>query len=228
MKKIKLRNVYKSFYKDNKNIAVLNNISVDFEKGKMYAIVGKSGVGKSTLLNIISAISSVDSGSVFVDDMDLNSLSNKEISKIRNEKIGFVFQDYNLLDFLNCYENVLMPLEISRENKYSEEEKENKISNLLDYVELNERKEHYPSELSGGEQQRIAIARALINDPSIILADEPTGSIDKENGEKILKLLKKISKDKCVIIVTHDENVLKFADVIYQLKDGNLQLKNKS
>lgn len=150
-------------------------------------------------------------------------MNDKKISKFRNEKIGIVFQEFNLLEFLNTYENISLPLVIAGKYQFEDSELKEQAKKLLEFIDLTDRVKHYPKELSGGEQQRIAIARALINDPDVILADEPTGSIDRENSVNLLKLLKKISKSKCVIIVTHDDKVLKYADVIYNLKNGSLE-----
>ncbi len=220
---IKVKDIFKGFLKENGKIDVLKDLSVTFDSGKFYAIIGKSGAGKSTFLKCLIALNKIDSGSIFFDDVEINRLNDKEISKFRNEKIGIVFQEYNLLEFLNTYENVALPLVINGKYKLEDIELKRKVEELLEFVDLSDRSNHYPKELSGGEQQRVAIARALINNPKVILADEPTGSIDKENSTNILKLLKKISKDRCVIVVTHDDNVLKYADVIYNLKNGSLE-----
>lgn len=221
--KIIIENVSKTFIKDKEKLNVLKNLSVTFESGKLYAIVGKSGAGKSTFLKCLAALNKADSGSIYFDDIEINKLNDKEISRFRNEKIGIVFQEFNLLEFLNTYENIALPLVINGKYKLEDVELKGKVGKLLEFVDLSDRNKHYPKELSGGEQQRIAIARSLINDPDVIFADEPTGSIDKENSTNILKLLKKISKDKCVIIVIHDDNVLKYADEIYNLKNGCLE-----
>lgn len=219
---IKVNNISKKYIKNKTKLEVIKDLSVTFESGKLYAIVGRSGAGKSTLLKCLAALNKIDSGEIYFDDIEINKLNDKEISKFRNKNIGIVFQEFNLLEFLNTYENVGLPLVINGAYKLEDIELRNKVDELLKYVDLTDRNNHYPKELSGGEQQRVAIARALINNPDVILADEPTGNLDKENTINILKLLKKISKDKCVIIVTHDDNVLKYADVIYSLKNGSL------
>lgn len=221
--KIKVDNISKKFIKDKESLEVIKGLSVTFESGKFYAIVGKSGAGKSTFLKCLGALNKIDSGCITFDDIEINKLNDKDISKLRNEKVGIVFQDYNLLEFLNTYENIALPLVINGKYRFDDIDLKEKVSDLLKFVDLGEREKHYPKELSGGEQQRIAIARALINDPDVVLADEPTGSIDKENSTNILKLLKKISKEKCVIVVTHDDNVLKYADIVYSLKNGSLE-----
>lgn len=218
---LKIENIEKKYIKDKNRINVLNKLSIDFEIGKLYTIVGKSGSGKSTLLKCIAALTSLDKGNIKYLDKEISKLNDKELSKFRNESIGIVFQDFNLLDFLNVYDNILMPLVISGSSLFTNKDND-RVKELIDFVDLNERSNHLPSELSGGEQQRVAIARALVNNPNIILADEPTGNLDRENAKNILELLKKISKDKCVIIVTHDDQVLKYADIIYNLEKGIL------
>ena len=218
---LKIENIEKKYIKNKNRINVLNKLSIDFEIGKLYAIVGKSGSGKSTLLKCIAALTSLDKGNIKYLDKEISKLNDKELSKFRNESIGIVFQDFNLLDFLNVYDNILMPLVISGSSLFTNKDND-RVKELIDFVDLNERSNHLPSELSGGEQQRVAIARALVNNPNIILADEPTGNLDRENAKNILELLKKISKDKCVIIVTHDDQVLKYADIIYNLEKGIL------
>ena len=182
-------------------------------------IVGKSGVGKTTFLKCISLLTNVDSGTVKVNNKDLTKLNNQELSNFRNKNIGFVFQEYNLLEFLTTRENVLLPTLKNKNNK----NKEDRLKTLLDFVNLTDKIDYYPDELSGGEKQRVAITRALINDPDIILADEPTGNIDSKNKENIIKIFKNISNDnKCVIVVTHDNEILKYADKIYLLDEGKL------
>lgn len=225
MGKLEIKNISKKYVKYRKEITIIDNVSAKFYSGKLYAIIGKSGVGKSTLLKCMSSLLKVDEGSILIDGKDISKMNDKELSGLKNQHIGFIFQEYNLLEFLNTYENVGLPMIINGNNTFDDIEVKNKIDELLDFVELTDRKKHYPNELSGGEQQRVAIARALINNPSIILADEPTGSIDQENSENILKLLKKISKERCVIVVTHDDKVLNYADVIYKLENGKLNVK---
>lgn len=225
--KIKVEKIEKSFIKDDKTINVLKDLSVTFYSGKLYAIVGDSGKGKSTFFKCLSALTPINSGNISFDDIRINNLTDIEISRIRNEKIGIIFQEFNLLDFLTTYENVVMPLIISGKYTFKDDILKKKAQELLSFVGLANRETHYPKELSGGEQQRVAIARALINEPEIILADEPTGSIDKNNTKKIMELFKEISKTKCVIIVTHDDYVLNYADEIYQLNEGNLSKYEK-
>lgn len=217
-----INNLNKNYIKDKKEIKVLENLSCEFATGKLYAITGKSGSGKSTLLKCIAALTKINSGSIYYLNKDISHYTEKELASFRNKNIGIVFQEYNLLNFINVYENILTPLVISGETNYKDKNNE-KVNSMIKYVGLEERSDHFPNELSGGEEQRVAIARALVNNPDIILADEPTVSIDSENAKNILDLFKKISKNKCVIVVTHDEKVLEYADVIYRLEDGSIK-----
>lgn len=219
MMKILINNLTKKYKKKRKENLILDDINVTFESNRLYMIVGKSGVGKTTFLKCISLLTNVDSGTVKVNNKDLTKLNNQELSNFRNKNIGFVFQEYNLLEFLTTRENVLLPTLKNKNNK----NKEDRLKTLLDFVNLTDKIDYYPDELSGGEKQRVAITRALINDPDIILADEPTGNIDSKNKENIIKIFKNISNDnKCVIVVTHDNEILKYADKIYLLDEGKL------
>lgn len=221
--KLEIKNVKKKFIKDQKEINVLDGVSSCFEAGKFYAITGKSGAGKSTLLKCMGMLLKVDDGKIIFDGVDVDNLSDDELAKIRNKEIGIVFQEYNLFEFLTAFENIAVPMIISGEASFNDMKNKKRVDLLLEFVGLEKRGKHNPRELSGGEQQRVSIARALINEPSIILADEPTGSIDDENKKIVLNLLKNISKDKCVVVVTHDKSVLEYADVIYVLEDGKLR-----
>ena len=216
---ILINNLTKKYKKKRKDNLILDDINVTFESNKLYMIVGKSGVGKTTFLKCISLLTNVDSGTVKVNNKDLTKLNNQELSDFRNKNIGFVFQEYNLLEFITTRENILLPTLKNKNNK----NKEDRLKTLLDFVNLTDKIDYYPDELSGGEKQRVAITRALINDPDIILADEPTGNIDSKNKENIIKIFKNISNDnKCVIVVTHDNEILKYADKIYLLDEGKL------
>lgn len=226
MEVIRIRNLYKTYMKNSVSIDVLKNISISFSEGVIYAIKGESGVGKTTFLNTIAMLCSIDKGTITINNRNISKLSDSEISEIRNKEIGIIFQNYNLFPQLNSIENIIIPLMLN--NSLDVKEKKKKCKEKLEYVGLKNRDKHYPYELSGGEQQRVAIARSLINNPKIILADEPTGNLDKENKKNILTIFKNIASDgKCVIIVTHDDDVLKIADVVYTLKDGKLRNENK-
>lgn len=221
MSTIVVNKLQKKYHKEKNEITVFDNLSASFDNGKFYAIVGESGAGKSTLLKCISLLCPIDAGIIIINDTDISKLNDDELSEIRLNEIGMIFQDYNLLHYLSSLENVMLPLLMYKDKDISQCKQI--ASKILEYVGLEKRENHYPKELSGGEQQRVAIARALVNNPSIILADEPTGNLDKKNKMLILKLLRKIADDnKCVVVVTHDFDVLQFADKILSLTDGKL------
>ena len=217
---LKVKNLVKNYYKDNEKIEAVNNISYNFEKGKFYAIMGPSGSGKSTFLHLIGTLDTYDEGSVFINNIDVSSLDDLQLSKIRKEEIGFVFQSFYLNNNMKAYENVIMPIML---DKIPYKDKKEKGITILNSLGLEKRVNHYPSELSKGECQRVAIARARINNPNIILADEPTGNLDSKNDRNIFELLKKLSLEgKCVIVVSHNEEIKKYADVVLKIRDGKL------
>ena len=217
---LKVKNLVKNYYKDNEKIEAVNNISYNFEKGKFYAIMGPSGSGKSTFLHLIGTLDTYDEGSVFINNIDVSSLDDLQLSKIRKEEIGFVFQSFYLNNNMKAYENVIMPIML---DKIPYKDKKEKGITILNSLGLEKRVNHYPSELSKGECQRVAIARALINNPNIILADEPTGNLDSKNERNIFELLKKLSLEgKCVIVVSHNEEIKKYAVVVLKIRDGKL------
>ncbi|QUW27286.1 ABC transporter ATP-binding protein [Bacillus cereus] len=215
---IQLVNVAKGFGKNN--FSALKDINLTIEKGEMIAIMGPSGSGKSTLLNIIGLIDSPSAGKYFLDGMDTSTLKSN-YHKYRNMEVGFVFQNFSLLDDYTVVENVMLPLVYRRISH----KKRMKISKeMLKMVGLERHINKYPYELSGGEQQRTAIARALAQDTKIILADEPTGALDQENGKKIMSILKEINKQgKTVLVVTHDQKVAAYCQRTIRLLDGNIQ-----
>ena len=218
---LKLDKISKSYSIDkNDKISLLNDISLDINNSKFYGIIGHSGSGKSTLLNIIGLIDDFDSGKYFIDNKEVNYLSEDEKSSIRMKKFGFVFQSFYLNNRLTALENVMIPMYINKEISKSERKKI--AMNLLEKFGLGNRINHRPNQLSGGEQQRVAIARALANNPEVILADEPTGNLDKKNEEMVFNYFKKlvIEDKKTVIIVSHNEIINKYADIIYKLDDG--------
>ncbi len=220
---IKISDLAKKYKKKEKEILVLNHIDLSFEKGKIYNIIGHSGSGKTTLLNIIGTLLEFDSGKILIDGFDITSMNEKEKADIRNQKIGFVFQSYFLNDKLKAFENVMVPMYINVNIKKSN--RKNLAIQLLKKVKLEDRINHYPKELSGGEQQRVAIARALANNPEIILADEPTGNLDKENEKIILEIFKKLKEEgKCIIISSHSDYIKKYADVILEINDGKVEV----
>jgi putative ABC transport system ATP-binding protein len=202
-------------------VIALDSVTVSIHRGEIVSIVGPSGSGKTTLLNLIGALDYLDSGTITVDGQELNKLSDRELSFVRRETIGYVFQNFNLLEELNAEKNIEMPLILSRKPK---EERKKRVEELLSAVGLLERRNHKPDQLSGGEQQRVAIARALANDPEIILADEPTGNLDSSTGKRILDLLIDLSKEhkKTLIYVTHSNTQAILAQRQLVMNDGTI------
>lgn len=211
-----IHKVYKET--NGKELHVLKDISVEFKKGEASAIIGPSGAGKSTLLHVLGGIDRPNAGKVFFGDSDLYSLSDRERAVFRNRKIGFVFQFYHLLPEFTALENAIMPALIKGEDVRE------KARNLMEELGLGDRLYHRPGELSGGEQQRVAIARAVINDPDVLLCDEPTGNLDSKMGDEILKVLLGLNKKKLtiLIIVTHDKEIAKKVDRTVEMKDGRI------
>ncbi|MCX4248799.1 MAG: ABC transporter ATP-binding protein [Bacilli bacterium] len=222
MKKlIELKQIKKEYKMKNKSLLVLENLDLSFEKGKFYAIMGHSGSGKSTLINIIGLLDSATYGEYSLDGQNVFALSENELARLRRDKMGFIFQDYFLDEYFKAYENVMYPMLINE--NIPKNEMRGKAIKLLAKVDLEDRVDHFPKEMSGGEKQRVAIARALANDPDIIIADEPTGNLDKTNEKKIFNLLKKLSEDgKCIIVVSHSDEVKKYADKLYELDDKHV------
>lgn len=218
---VEIKNLKKSY--EDGNIKALNGINLEIKKGEFVSIIGPSGSGKSTLLNMIGALDIPDSGEITVAEYDLTK--NKKLNEFRGEKIGFVFQLHNLIPNISVLENVEIPM---FSQKISSKDMRKRASYLLDSVGLTEKVEILPNKLSGGERQRVAIARALANEPSIILADEPTGSLDSKTSNKILKLLNNLHEQENVtlIIVTHDMNVAKLADRVIEVLDGEILSKS--
>ncbi|MBR1376657.1 MAG: ABC transporter ATP-binding protein [Bacilli bacterium] len=211
--------IYKSKKLDD--VVALNKFSYIFEYGKIYGIMGKSGAGKTTLLNLISMIDDISDGKILIDNISVDKLKISEKALKRNNDIGMIFQNYMLNEYMNSYENIVLPMLINK-NVDRRNRKEN-VTKLINMVGLPDKLKRYPSELSGGEKQRIAIARALANDPKIILADEPTGNLDEENETYIFKLLRKFAEDgKCVIVVSHSNIIKKYADIIINIRKGEL------
>ncbi|MDX1699433.1 MAG: ABC transporter ATP-binding protein [Melioribacteraceae bacterium] len=221
---IELVDVNKNFQEGGSTHKVLSNLNLSVAKGEIVILFGKSGSGKSTLLNIISGIDLPDSGKVKIDKSDITKLTEMERTLIRRNKIGFIFQFFNLIPTLTVKENLQLPLELN--NIGSNEEI---INSVLSEVGLEDRKETYPDKLSGGEQQRIAIARALIHNPDLILADEPTGNLDYETGLQIVDLLDRVvkKKGKTMIMVTHSKDVMGLADRVMRLRYGKLHDANR-
>lgn len=220
---ITIEDITKTYKNKKRDVEVLKNIDLTFSLGKFYAIMGPSGSGKSTLFNILGLVDTPSSGTYKINGIDTTKLTDKSSSIIRMNNIGFVFQDFNLDPYLNALENVMMPLYLNKKIKKEDREKISK--DILTKLNLENRLEHFPNELSGGEAQRVAIARALVNNPNIILADEPTGNLDEELETEIFKILKSLTKEnKCVIVVSHSSKIKEYADVVYTLKDGKIFL----
>ena len=216
-----LENVLKCYVSESgQQVKALNLVTYKFEVGKFYAIMGESGSGKSTLINILGLMDEATKGSVFLDGVDTRKCSDDELCKLRNEKIGFVFQNFYLNNKLTALENVLFPMYINGNVDL------NKAKDLLKTFNVLDRESHYPYELSGGEQQRVSLARALVNNPKYILADEPTGNLDSKNEDEVFNYLKDISKDKCVIVASHNEKIKNYADKVVYLEKGVLKDEN--
>jgi ABC-type lipoprotein export system ATPase subunit len=217
-------NVHKFYSSGTKKIHVLKGIDVVIREGDFIAILGPSGAGKSTLLHILGGLDAPSRGTVLFEKGQLYELSDAQLSRVRNERIGFVFQFYHLLGEFSVLENVMMTALVGAGVKLTRRELKARAKGLLEAVGLEERGGHFPSQLSGGEQQRVAIARALINRPKLLLCDEPTGNLDSQNGLAVISLLKKINReDKAtLVLVTHNLELARQADKVYSLKDGVL------
>lgn len=217
---IVLENINKIYGKGENQNKALKDVNLTIEKGEFVAIVGTSGSGKSTLLNILGCLDKPTSGKYFLEGEDVINLSDKKIAKVRNEKIGFVFQDFNLINEKSILDNVIVPLKFSKKFKGS---KKKKALEMLNNVGLEGHEKKKPCGLSGGEMQRVAIVRALINEPDIILADEPTGSLDKKNGNMVMDLFEEINNEgKTVIVITHDHNIASRCKRILNVDDGKI------
>jgi putative ABC transport system ATP-binding protein len=221
---VKFENVVKVYHLGGIELPVLRGVSCEIQKGEHVAIMGPSGSGKTTMLNIIGCLDTVTSGKYFLEGKDISTLDDDQLSEIRSKKIGFIFQSYNLIPQLTVLENIEMPLFYQQ---VDEEKTREKAIELARMVGLGDRIKHRPSELSGGQQQRVAIARALMNDPILILADEPTGNLDSVSGKEIMKLLCELNeKGTTLIIVTHDPNVAKYSGRILKMLDGRISDEN--
>jgi putative ABC transport system ATP-binding protein len=217
---IELDQVNKTYKMDDVEVQVLNSVSLKIMKKDFVSIMGPSGSGKSTLLHMIGALDTPTSGKVFIDGTDLSRLSEIEIARTRGGKIGFVFQTFNLYPTLNALGNVELPMIIMEKDKA---ERKRRAMDLLGLVGLKERAEHLPSQLSGGERQRISIARALANDPSFILADEPTGNLDSKTGKEVMDIFEKLNEEgRTIVVVTHDTNIASHSKHIIQIRDGRI------
>lgn len=217
---ITVNNVNKTYHNGSMELQVLKNISFTVKEGEFLAIMGSSGSGKSTMMNILGCLDHEYNGEYILDGIDISKSTEDELSEIRNKKIGFIFQSFNLLPRLTALENVELPLVYSSVPKA---DRHQKALELLEMVGLKDRVHHRPNELSGGQRQRVAIARALVNNPSIILADEPTGNLDSKSEEEIIEILQKLNKmGKTIVIVTHEPNIGEIAQRKIVFKDGEI------
>ena len=221
---ISLRGISKSYRRGGQVLPVLTGISFDIARGEFLSLMGPSGSGKSTLLNLIAGIDKPDAGELLVDGADIVVLGESELADWRAAHVGFIFQFYNLMPVLTALENVELPLSLTR---LTRRERREHAQTALELVGLSDRMTHYPSELSGGQQQRVAVARAFISDPALIVADEPTGDLDRHSAEDILELMRRLAGDmgKTIIMVTHDRKAAESADAIMHLEKGELSEK---
>jgi putative ABC transport system ATP-binding protein len=219
---VELRGVTKTFYRGKEPVSVLENLDLEIPEGAFEALMGPSGSGKSTLLNLIAGLDSPTAGSAKIAGQDLSRMSDTELAHFRSQKIGFVFQTYNLLPVLTAVENVELPLLLTN---LGAAERRKRAQTALRIVGLEERMHHYPRQLSGGQEQRVAIARAIVNDPQILVCDEPTGDLDRKSADEILALLERLNKEfkKTIFMVTHDPAAAERAGVLRRLDKGRLQ-----
>jgi putative ABC transport system ATP-binding protein len=224
---VEIRNLCKSYRRGNQILPVLNDISLDIDEGEFLALMGPSGSGKTTLLNLIAGIDKADSGTIRVGGIDITSLSETELAHWRATNVGFIFQFYNLIPVLTAFENVELPLLLSG---LSKKERRSHVEMALKVVNLSDRMDHYPGQLSGGQQQRVAIARAIVTDPAILVADEPTGDLDRVSANDVLELMERLVHElgKTIIMVTHDPRAAKMAHIIMHLDKGVLNASHQA
>ena len=218
---VSIKGVAKAYRRGSQTVPVLEDITFDIRRGEFLALMGPSGSGKSTLLNLIAGIDSVDAGSITVDGVDIVALEESELADWRAAHVGFIFQFYNLIPVLTAFENVELPLLLTA---LSRRERREHVNAALSVVSLEDRMDHYPSQLSGGQQQRVAIARAIVSDPSILVADEPTGDLDRVSAGEVLSLMGRLNSEfgKTIIMVTHDPRAAEKARIILHLEKGIL------
>ena len=216
---LKVQNLTKKYGKKDTEVVALDNVSFSVEKGEFIAIVGASGSGKSTLLHLMGGVDKPTSGKVFIKDKDIYQLSKDDLAIFRRREIGIIYQFYNLIPILNVKENILLPCNLD-----GKKVEEKHLQEIIELLGLSNREEHLPNQLSGGQQQRVAIGRAIINNPSIILADEPTGNLDSKSSKEIIELLKKSNKkyNQTILLITHDMSIAEQADRIIKIQDGKI------
>lgn len=219
---IKMEKINKSYQKDKENLHILKDVSLEVREGEFLAILGPSGSGKSTLMNIIGCMDIFDSGEYFLNGISIAEKNEKQLTDIRNQEIGFIFQKYHLIPTYTVLQNVVMPLLL---RGMSKEEAVEYCTDIIQLLGLDQRLKHKPAELSGGQQQRVAIARALVGEPSILLADEPTGALDSKTGKEIMELFLKVNDTgKTIILITHDKQIASYADRFVTIQDGMIFL----
>jgi putative ABC transport system ATP-binding protein len=218
---IELKDVWKTYYLGDNVLDVLKGVNVQINEGEFVVITGPSGSGKSTMMNQVGILDTPSKGTIFLEGIDISTLGESQLAQLRGKKIGFVFQQFNLISTLTALENVILPTIFQN---MPEEKRSERAKKLLTRVGLGDRMDHRPNELSGGQQQRVAIARALINNPEIILADEPTGNLDSTSGEQVMKMLADLhtKEKKTIILVTHDVNLVKYSEKSIFIKDGEI------
>jgi putative ABC transport system ATP-binding protein len=219
---IRLENISKHYKMGESIVKAVDGLSLEVQEGDFVAIMGPSGSGKSTSMNLVGSLDVPTLGRIFLDGLDISEMSESDLAQLRGKKIGFIFQQFNLIPNLTAKENIMLPMMFQG---VLVEERRKKAEELLRMVDLGNRMDHYPGQLSGGQQQRVAIARSLANDPEVVLADEPTGNLDTKTGENVMNFLEKLNKQgKTIIMVTHDpELAQEHANVVYWLKDGKLE-----
>ena len=224
---VEIKNLNKSYRRGNQILPVLSGISLDIDEGEFMALMGPSGSGKTTLLNLIAGIDRADSGIIKVGGVDIPSLSENELARWRANNVGFIFQFYNLIPVLTAFENVELPLLLTG---LSKAERREHVEMALNAVNLSDRMNHYPGQLSGGQQQRVAIARAIVTDPTILVADEPTGDLDRVSATEVLQLMERLVHElgKTIIMVTHDPRAAKMAHVVKHLDKGVLNAHSQT
>jgi len=218
---MRLQDVWKIYKMGEVEVPALKGVSVEIKKGDFVAIMGASGSGKSTMMNLIGCLDIPSRGSIYLKSKDISTLSESDLASFRGKTIGFIFQQYNLIQSMSAYENVMLPLEFL---EYDDKNAAKRAREILTLVGLGDKMHHRPTQLSGGQQQRVSIARSLVSDPEIILADEPTGALDSVTGKDVLNMLHRLWKEhgKTIILVTHDHNLSKYARTTIELKDGEI------